>query len=101
MDAKVTLAEAIRELRAQLLEATTGGEGAPIRFVPKSAELELAITFDVEAEAGGGFKVFSLIDLSGKAKRADQNTHTVKLTLEPVDSDGKPILIRDTEREKD
>jgi hypothetical protein len=101
MDAKVTLAEAIRELRAQLLEAAAGGEGSSLRFVAKSAELELGITFDVEAEAGGGFKLLSLIDLSGKAKRQDESTHKVKLTLEPVGPNGKPILIRDTEREKE
>ena len=33
--------------------------------------VELGIIFNVEAEAGGGFKLFSLIDLSGKAKTGD------------------------------
>jgi hypothetical protein len=101
MDAEITLADAIRELRTQLVEAAAGGEGSPIRFVPKTAEVELGITFRVEAEAGGGFKLFSLVDLSGKAKGGSESTHKVKLTLEPVGRDGKPFLIRDTEREKD
>lgn len=59
------------------------------------------ITFSLEGEAGGGFKVLSLIDLSGKAKTTSSNTHKVKLVLEPVDREGKPILIRDNNRESD
>jgi hypothetical protein len=100
METRVTLAQAIRELRWQLVEAATEGEGSPIRFVPKSVEVELSITFDVEAEAGGGFKLLSLIDLSAKAKAGKESSHKVKLTLEPVGSDRKPILVGDTEREQ-
>jgi NTP-dependent ternary system trypsin peptidase co-occuring protein len=96
MDARVTIAQAVRELRAQLAEAAAEGEGTEVRFVPTSVEVELGITFDVEAEAGGGFKLFSLIDLSGKAKTGNESTHKVKLTLEPVGRDGKPYLVRDT-----
>ena len=36
MEAKITLAQAIRELRAQLVEGAREGEGSAIRFVPKS-----------------------------------------------------------------
>ncbi len=97
MEGKVTLAQAIRELRAQLVEAATEGEGSAIRFVPKSVDVELGIVFKVEAEAGGGVKLFSLVDISGKGKAADESTHKVKLTLGPVGRDGKPLLVRDTE----
>lgn len=96
MEARVTLAQAIRELRAQLVEAAAAGEGTEIRFLPRSVEVELGITFNVEAEAGGGFKLFSLIDLSGKAKTGNESAHKVKLTLEPVGRNGKPVLIGDT-----
>jgi hypothetical protein len=101
METRVTLAQAIRELREQLVEASMEGEGSTIRFVPKSVDVELGIIFNVEAEAGGGFKLFSLVDLSGKAKTGNESTHKVKLTLEPVGKDGKPILVGDKEREKD
>lgn len=101
MEAQATVAQAIRELRAQLEEAATESQGSGIRFVPKSVEIELGIVFNVEAEAGGGFKLLSLVDISGKAKAADQSTHKMKLTLEPVGRDGKPVLVRDSEREKD
>jgi hypothetical protein len=96
MTARITLSEAIRELRLQLIQAASEAEGTPIRFAPKSIDVELGITFDVEAEASGGFKVFSLIDLSGKAKTGTESTHRVKLTLEPIGRDGKPVLVRDT-----
>jgi hypothetical protein len=101
MEARVTLAQAIREVRAQLVEAAAEGQGAAIRFIPKSVEVELGITFDVEVEAGGGFKLFSLVDFSGKVKRGDESTHKVKLTLDPVGRDSKPVLVGDTERDKD
>jgi len=101
METKVTLAQAIRELRAQLIEASVEAKESAVRFVPKAVEVELGITFNVEAEAGGGFKLFSLIDLSGKAKTGNENTHKVKLTLEPTDSKGGPITVSDRERQRE
>jgi hypothetical protein len=95
MEARITLAEAIRELRAQLTEAAIEAQDAEIRFVPKTVEVELAITFDLKAEGGGGFKLFSLVDLSAKAGTENQNSHKVTLTLEPVGRTG-PVEVRDT-----
>jgi hypothetical protein len=86
MQAPITLAQAIRELRSQLTEAAREGEGAGVRFVPKSVEVELGIVFEVEAEASGVLKLFSHIDLSGRVKTSDENTHKVTLTLEPAPS---------------
>jgi|HubBroStandDraft_6_1064221.scaffolds.fasta_scaffold1292096_2 hypothetical protein len=97
---KVTLAEAIHELRKQILTAVSEGADQPIRFMPETVEIELGISFDVEAEAGGGFKLFSLVDLSGKTKVADQSTHKVKMVLKPVGRDGKPTLIGSSVLEK-
>jgi len=97
---KVTIADAVRELRAQLLAATKEGGDQPIRFMPKTVEVELGITFSVEAEAGGGFKLLSLIDLSGKGKVGDETTHKVKLVLEPVGRDGKTTPISSSVLEK-
>jgi hypothetical protein len=95
MEARITLAEAIRELRAQLTEAAAEGLDAEIRFVAKSVEVELAITFELKAEAGGGFKLLSLLDLSAKAGAEKENSHKVTLMLEPVGSGG-PVKVRDT-----
>src|SRR5260370_29991617 len=99
MEAQITLAQAIRELRTQLSEIALEADDASVRFIPKSVEVELSITFDVEGEVGGGFKLLSLIDFSAKAKRGDTSAHRIKLTLEPIGADGKPYIILDKERE--
>ncbi len=39
------------------------------------------------------------LDISGKAKAADEKTHTVKLVLEPVGRDDKPTIVGDSEHE--
>ena len=101
MDAKVTLAQAIAEIRAQLIEANAQSKNEAIRFVATEIEVELEIVFKLEAEAGAGFKLFSLVDVSGKAKRGDESTHKVTLKLTPVGSDGKPVLVSDSQREQD
>lgn len=99
MEAKVTLAQAIGEIRAQLAEANAQSQGKAIRFVPTEVEVELEIVFRVEAEAGAGFKLFSLIDVSGKAKASGESTHKVTLKLTPVNADNSPVLVADSERE--
>jgi len=101
MGGEISLVQAIRELRSQLEQAANEGMASNLRFVPKAVEVELGISFTAESEAGGGFKIFSFVDLSGKVKGSDANTHRIKLTLEPVGLDGKPALIRDQEREED
>lgn len=101
METRITIAQALRELRAQIIESSLEGENAPLRFIPKSVEVELGISFDVETEAGGGVKLLSLLDLSAKAQAGTGSTHKVKLTLELVGRDGEsPVLIRDNERDE-
>ena|SRR5690349_6996562 len=90
---QITVAEAVRELRRQLIDAAKEGENQKVRFMPKTVEVELGITFTKEKEGGGGVKIWSILDLSGKAKSSDQSTHKVKLVLEPVGPDGKPVPI--------
>jgi hypothetical protein len=99
MAGNVTVAQAIRELRAQLIEAADEGQSSDIRFVPRSVEVELDIKFELESQGSAGFKVLSLVDLSGKAKLGRESSHKIKLTLDPVNKDGKPAVIHDDERE--
>ena len=99
MPDNVTVADAIKQLRAQLEDAQHEGIGKGLRFLARSVEVELAIVFKTEAEGGAGVKAWFL-DVSGKAKTADETTHKVKLVLEPVDRDGKPTLVSDRELEK-
>jgi hypothetical protein len=92
----VTVATAIKQLRAQLEEARLEGIGKPLGFLTKSVELELGIVFKSEREGGGGVKAWFL-DISGKAKTGNETTHKVKLVLEPVGPDGRPFKVHDTE----
>ena len=101
MEAKVTLAQAISEIRAQLIEANAQSKNEAIRFVATEIEVELEIVFKLEAEAGAGFKLFSLVDVSGKAKRGDESTHRVVLKLTPENVDGTPVKVSDRNRERD
>ena len=99
MAENVTVADAIKQLRAQLEDAQREGVGKDLRFVAKSVEVELGIVFKIEVEGGIGVKAWFL-DISCKAKAGDETTHKVKLVLEPVGRDGKPTLVGDTEHEK-
>lgn len=80
-DVRIGLAEAIAELRAELSRARRDGEGKDIRFAVGEIEVELALEFGVSAEAGGGFKLFSFIDVSGKASASSKSGHKLKLRL--------------------
>ncbi len=97
----ISLEKAIKDLRMQLQNAAAEGADATIRFVPKSVEVELSIEISAEAEAKASGGLWSIITLEGSAKASSGNTHTVKLTLEPVDSSGKPALISSTDVQKD
>ena len=99
MTYNVTVAEAIKQLRAQLEDAQQEGAGKGLHFVAKSVELEPGIAFKSEKEGGVGLKVWFL-DASGRAKAADETVHKVKLSLEPVGRDGETTFVSDKELEK-
>lgn len=101
MKPRVSIAEAIKHIRAELTDAAKEGTEGAVRFQTKSVEVELGVTFDVEVEAKGGFKLFSLVDISGRTKTGTESVHKLKLELQPIGRDGKPLLVRDTERERD
>jgi hypothetical protein len=95
----VTVADAIKALRADLEDAQQEGEGGKVRFLAKSVEVELAIVLKDEVKAGAGLKAW-FVDLSAKGKASDENSHKIKLVLEPVDSRGRPTMVFDPELEK-
>ncbi len=96
----VTVATAIKQLRAQLEDAQQEGENKNLRFVAASVELELGVVFKSEKEGGAGVKAW-FVDVSGKAKVGDETTHKLKLVLQPVGRDGKPTLVSDSEHERE
>ena len=52
MAENVTVADAIKQLRAQLEDAQREGVEKDFRFVAKSVEVELGIVFKTEVEGG-------------------------------------------------
>jgi Trypsin-co-occurring domain 2 len=86
---RVSLAEAIAGLRAELSRARLDSQGQDIRFDVDKVEVELSIDFGLETEAHGGFKLFSFVDLGGKVTDSTKTGHKVKLSLS-VHPDGRP-----------
>src|SRR5208337_1268322 len=80
-----SISSAIIELREQLIEAMKEGDGKSIRFVPTTVEVELSLVFKSEASAGlKGGGLWSIFEISGSGQVSNENTHKVKLTLQPV-----------------
>lgn len=90
---KVSLAEAIRQLRDDIREAVVEAQGQDIIFIPQNIDLELSIAFGTELKAGGGLKLLAFLDLSAEAKQTDSSTHKIKLSLGVCDKDGQPIKV--------
>jgi hypothetical protein len=107
MAREVTIAEAVEQLRVQLAEAQDrlakvqrlGDTGKDLRFLTKSVEVELSVVFKTEVEGTAGVKAWFL-NVSAKTKGGDEITHKLRLLLEPVGPDGKPIQVSDIEHEK-
>ncbi len=86
---RIGLADAIASLRAELSRARVDAKGQDISFGVDKIEVELALEFGTTREAGGGLKLFSFLDLSGKAGDSAKTGHKVKLMLS-VNSEGTP-----------
>lgn len=87
-DQTVPLAQAINDLRAELLAALAGGKNEPLQFRLRPIELELKLNVTREGGAQGGVK-FWVASIGVKGRIEDATTHTLKLVLEPVGKDGK------------
>jgi hypothetical protein len=91
---KMLLADAIADLRDQLREAIVEGTDQDIVFTPNDIELELAITFEAEAKAGGGFKLLAFLDFSTEVRASRESQHRLKLSLTAADPNGNPLKVR-------
>jgi hypothetical protein len=94
----VPLADAIGELRAELLAAIEKADGSRLRFDLKGIDLELNVVVTREGSGGGkvSFKLFGLgaeANLGGKI--SDAVTQKVKLTLMPK-LDGADVQVNAT-----
>ena len=89
----IPLSEAIAQLRDELRKAVLERDDQDIAFTPKGIELELGVTLETEAKAGGGFKLLALVDLSAEAKASRSSAHKVKLILDVTDRDLQPLKV--------
>jgi hypothetical protein len=79
----IPLAEALRALRRELLEAIRESKDAELRFALGTVELELQLEISKERGGEGGIS-FWVLSIGGKGSRTAGTTHTIRLSLTPV-----------------
>lgn len=97
----VPIALAIQNLRQELSQAVAEGEGKNLRFElgPVELEFQVEVSWEAEGTAGGKggiqFGIISLGEVSAEAgaKRSREKIHTIKLTLNPVTSQGGKVKV--------
>ncbi len=89
----IELADFIRYLRQQVVEATREGEGSEVRFAVDSMEVELVTSVERSKEYEGGMKVW-VANLGGKGKKSGQVLQKIKLTVHPENADGSSTKLR-------
>lgn len=97
----IPIAKVIKSLRDELSQAIADGDGKDLRFElgPVELEFQVEVSMDLEGKTGakGGVQigVISLGEVSGEAgtTRSRGTTHTVKLTLNPVTSEGDKVKV--------
>jgi hypothetical protein len=88
------LADAIRDLRAEIAAAMAAAEGERLQFVLGPVQLELQLQLKASAKATAGLK-WVVVAVGGEAQADRTRTHTVKLTLTPRDGQGGDVKVRD------
>lgn len=97
----VGLADAVSAIRAELLQAMDEGRKERLQF--RAGPVEMEFTVEVKKEGEGRAKVFVLPwTAEGRAAYASGNTNRLKVTLQPLDTDGTDARIsaHDDERPK-
>jgi hypothetical protein len=89
------LADAIRLLRDELLEAQASGAGSDIQLPVDSMTVELKVTATRTMDGKAGFKVPIVdLELGGGAGRERGSEQTVTVVFgSPVDRDGHPVRV--------
>jgi hypothetical protein len=89
----IPLAEAIREMRRQIVLATVEGQREEVRFRLGPIELELQVQLEKSAEAEAGIKAW-VLSAGSSGKVSSAQTHRIKLTLDPVTDAGGDVVVR-------
>lgn len=94
-DSPIPLADAIRALRGEIVDAMREGEGSEVRFRLGPIELEFGLEIGRTSDGEGGI-AFWVVKLGGRHERTSATTHTVKLVLTPVGADGDLLIFDNT-----
>jgi hypothetical protein len=88
----VRLSDAIGQVRSELERATEGGKDSKLAFRPGPVELEFQVAFEATAAADAGVRVW-VISAGARGEATRSASHRLKVTLTPVDRQGKDTLI--------
>lgn len=90
--ALIRLSDAIENLREELAHARDQGKGKDLQFNVGLIDIELEVV--AENETSGNAKINWWVFGGGlDAKAKDASKHKLKLALEAVDADGKPLRV--------
>ena len=91
----IELADVIRDLRAELVEAMKVGRDESLQFALGPIEIELTIV--VEKKGGTGAKVrFWVVEVGGEAGVSKSGTQRIKLVLQPeLTGSSGPVKVTD------
>lgn len=97
---RISLTDALTELRQQLTQAMQVGQDEKIRFEIKNIELELAleVSSNVKGEAKANWWV---LEFGTEAESGRQKTHSVKLIIEPSDLGREDKILEISRKGKD
>ncbi|MEM7771030.1 MAG: trypco2 family protein [Cyanobacteria bacterium P01_A01_bin.37] len=101
----IPIAKVIKSLRHELSQAIADGDGQDLKFElgPVELEFQVEVSMDVEGKTGakGGVQigVISLGEVSGEAgaTKSRGTTHTIKMTLNPINEDGGSVRVSATD----
>jgi hypothetical protein len=93
--AGVGLADAIKQVRAELEQAIQDGAGSAVAFRAGAVEMEFEVAVTRTKGINGGVQI-SVISFGAKGEKSNAATNRVKVSLTPVNRDGSDTLIGDT-----
>lgn len=92
---RVSLSDAIADLRSQIQAAMTQGAGAEVRFLAEELTVEFQLVAGTSGKAGGGVK-FYIFNADANVETNTALTQKVTLKMKIVDESGTmPLLIND------
>jgi len=90
-DLRLPLAETIRRIRSELIQAIEQAKDEPVQFSLGEVELELKIGLTRETSVKGETKLW-VLQLGGSYKTSAADVHVLKLRLTPVKRRTKPTI---------